>query len=269
MNSLPRITVVTPSYNQDAYLERTICSVLDQGYPNLEYIIIDGGSTDRSVEIIQRYAKHLAYWVSESDNGQTSAINKGLQRATGEWVAWQNSDDIYYPGAFHDLAAAAQNYPQAGLIIGNMMLIDERDHPLRDIVYVKPSYRGLLAEGMVLANQSAFWRRDIHQQIGLLDETLHYAFDYEWFLRLVEHSKTAHVDRIWGALRLHGETKTSLHGQRFTAEQQQILADRQLSSWQKRLYQLRRLALMLRNGRLRYILRGLWQRLRNNITGSC
>lgn len=140
---LPKISVVTPSFNQAAYLERTLRSVLDQGYPNLEYIVIDGGSTDGSVEIIRRYADRLAFWTSEADRGQTDAINKGLRRATGEWVAWQNSDDIYYPGAFHDLSAVAAKHPKAGLIIADMMLIDEHDRPLRDIRYVKPSYRAL------------------------------------------------------------------------------------------------------------------------------
>ena len=208
MSDLPRITVVTPSFNQAAYLERTILSVLDQGYPNLEYIIIDGGSTDGSVEIIRRYADRLAWWVSEPDRGQTDAINKGLRRATGEWVAWQNSDDIYYPGTFYHLAAAAAKHPNADLIIGDMMLIDEHDRPLRDIRYVKPSYKALLAEGMVLTNQSAFWRSSVHAKIGMMNEGMHYSFDYEWFLRLTQQVKCAHTAHILGALRLHGETKT-------------------------------------------------------------
>lgn len=257
MAEFPRITVVTPSFNQAAYLERTIRSVLDQGYPNLEYIIVDGGSTDGSVDIIRRYADRLAWWVSEPDRGQTDAINKGLRRATGEWVAWQNSDDIYYPGAFHELAAAATRFPRAGLIIGDMMLIDEHDRPLRDIRYVKPSYKALLAEGMVLTNQSAFWRRRVHEEIGLLAEDLHCSFDYEWFLRLTQHVEAMHVRRIWGALRLHEETKTSTQAQRFQEENRRIMAGREMPAWQKKLYKLRRLALMLGDGQFGYVFRGL------------
>jgi len=264
MSELPRITVVTPSYNQAAFLERTIRSVLDQGYQNLEYIIIDGGSTDGSVDIIRRYADRLAFWGSEPDRGQTDAINKGLRRATGEWVAWQNSDDIYYPGAFHDLAAAAAKHPQAGLIIGDMMLIDEHDSPLRDIRYVTPSYRALLAEGMLLANQASFWRRRIQTEIGLLDESMNYAFDYEWFLRLTEHCRGAHVNRIWGALRRHGETKTSNHAPRFAEEMVRILAGREMPRWRRWLYMLRRLGLMLADGNVSYVLRGLVRRARGN-----
>lgn len=259
---LPKISVITPSFNQARYLERTIRSVLDQGYPNLEYIVIDGGSTDGSVEIIRRYADRLAFWTSEADRGQTDAINKGLRRATGEWVAWQNSDDIYYPGAFHDLSAVAAKHPKASLIIADMMLIDEHDRPLRDIRYVKPSYRALLAEGMLLANQSAFWRRDVHEQIGFLDEELHCSFDYEWFLRVAQHAEGRHLARVWGALRLHGETKSSLQAQRFTEENQRILSGREIPPWQKQFYKLRRLGLMLGLGQLTYVFRGLVRRAR-------
>ncbi len=262
MADLPKITIVTPSYNQAQYLEQTIRSVIDQKYPNLEYIIVDGGSTDGSVDIIQRYADHLAWWVSEPDHGQTEAINKGLKRATGDWVAWQNSDDIYYPGCFHDLAAAAKKHPGAGLIIGNMMLIDEQDRFHRDICYVKPSYQSLLAEGMVLANQSAFWHRRVQDKIGLLDESFQCSFDYEWFLRVVQNAECVHVNQIWGAFRLHGETKTSQQGPLFGAEQQKILQGRQMSLWKKNWYKLRRLVLMIGQGQISYVLRGFLRHAR-------
>jgi len=259
----PKISVVTPSFNQAAYLERTIRSVLDQGYPDLEYIVIDGGSTDGSVEIIRKYADRLAYWVSEPDEGQAQAINKGLQRATGEWVAWQNSDDVFCPGAFAQLAQMASRHPEADLIIGNMNLIDKDDQSLRDIKYVRPTYRALLAEGMVLTNQAAFWRRNLHAQIGYLDETLDCGFDYEWFLRVLNgHRVAAHVNACWGGLRLHEDTKTSKRQEVFDREYRKILEGRQVSPLSKKYHQVRRLVLMLGQGDFSYVFRGLVKRMR-------
>lgn len=117
-NELPKISIVTPSFNQGKYLEKTILSVLEQDYPNLEYIIIDGGSTDNSVEIIKKYEKHLAYWVSEPDRGQSHAINKGFGHATGEILGWLNSDDYYAPGAPQAIAEAFLANPDVGAIVG-------------------------------------------------------------------------------------------------------------------------------------------------------
>jgi len=266
--SAPRITVITPSYNQAHFLERTILSVLDQNYPNLEYIIIDGGSTDGSVDLIKKYSDQLYWWVSEPDQGQANAINKGLRRATGDWVAWQNSDDIYYNYCFNDLIAAAEKFPNAGLIIGNMMLIDEQDVSLRDIRYVKPTHNSLLAEGMVLTNQSAFWRRQVHESIGYLSEDLHYCFDYEWFLRLTNHTSSAHVNKFWGGWRLHVDTKTSIHPEAFVLEKQHILREYQLTKLAKSFYKFRRLVLTLAKGNFRYALRGIFRRLNANNRGQ-
>lgn len=260
-SNLPKITVVTPSFNQAEFLERTMRSVLDQGYPNLEYIVIDGGSTDGSVDIIRKYADRLAYWVSEPDRGQTEAINKGLQRATGEWVAWQNSDDVYYPGSFSNVAQAAAQHPEADLIIGNMMIIDAHDCNLRDVRYVKPCHGALLAEGMVMVNQAAFWRRRVNSEIGWLDESFQFSFDYEWFLRLTEKHQGVHVNRILGGFRLHGATKTSNWTRQFSEENARILQGRSLPSWRVKMFQFRRIALMLSQGDIGYVLRGLARRL--------
>lgn len=267
MSKFPRITIVTPSFNQATFLERTILSVLGQNYPNLEYMVVDGGSTDGSMDIIQKYSGKLAWWISEPDLGQTDAINKGLRRATGEWIAWQNSDDIFYPGALHDLAKTAARQPKAGLIIGDLMLIDEHDRPLRDIRYVTPSYNALRAEGMLVANQAAFWRRSLQEQLGLLDDTFHYSFDYEWFLRLTQHAESVHVSKIWGALRLHRETKTSSNARMFKEENNRILTGREMPTWQKSLYKLRRMTLMLARGKLSYVLRAIYLRIRRHCGG--
>jgi glycosyltransferase involved in cell wall biosynthesis len=256
-----RLTVVTPSYNQANYLEKTIRSVLDQEYDNIEYIIVDGGSTDGSVDIIRRYADRLAYWVSEPDDGQAGAINKGLRRATGDWVAWQNSDDVYLPGAFRSLASAAARHPSAGVIAGDMILIDSGGKHLRDIRYVKPTHRSLLAEGMVIANQASFWKRELQNKVGLIDEHYHYSFDYEWFLRLTAAAPSHHVPEVWGGFRLHGAAKTGSQSARFTEENAAILRGRELPAWEKRLYILRRAGLMAARGQLGYLTRGLIRRV--------
>ena len=261
MPELPRMTVITPSFNQAEFLDRTIRSVLDQNYPNLEYIIVDGGSTDGSVDIIRKYENRLAYWVSEPDRGQSHAINKGLQRATGDWVGWQNSDDVYFPETFFQLAAAANRWPLSNLIIGDMQLIDQEDKLIRDLRYVTPTYSALIAEGMVLCNQAAFWRRTLHEKIGYLNENLHYGFDYDWFLRILRESNHArHVANFWGALRHHDSTKTSMNQPKFDEEFQFILQGRELSPWVKSFYKARRLFLTLRYGHFAYILRGIFRR---------
>lgn len=269
MNSnWPRISVITPSFNQAAFLERTILSVLEQGYPNLEYIVIDGGSRDGSVDIIRKYESRLAYWVSEADQGQAHAINKGLQRASGDWIGWQNSDDIYYPGSFTSLVRAARLSAKADLIIGDMNLVDENDQVLHQLKYVRPTYRSMLAEGMVMTNQAAFWRRSVHGEIGYLDESLHCGFDYDWFLRLLHRRRARHVSETWGGLRMHDDTKTSTRPESFQMEYEKILQGRRVSLTTRRLFQLRRLLLTMADGKFSYVLRGLKRRIHCRLHGS-
>ena len=265
---LPRISVVTPSFNQAPFLERTIRSILDQDYANLEYIVIDGGSTDGSIDIIRRYSSRLAYWVSEPDRGQSDAINKGLRRASGDWLAWQNSDDVYYPGVFASLARAAAAHPRASLITGDMAMIDLEDRRLHEQRYVRPTYGALRAEGMILTNQAAFWRKSVHESIGYVSETLTCAFDYEWFLRVTERFDAWHVPEIWGGLRMHDTTKSTRLAQRFAAEMEAVRRERPFPQWKVPLYRARRAMLMLARGDLRYVAGGLADRFRSALTGK-
>jgi glycosyltransferase involved in cell wall biosynthesis len=189
----PKLTVITPSFNQGRFIERTIRSVLDQGYPNLEYLIVDGGSTDETVEVIRRYEDRLAWWVSEPDEGQSHAINKGLERASGEIVAYVNSDDYYLPGAFERVVAAMEG-GRRSWVAGGALDIEEGDPPRRLRVWrpKPPPY----CEGRVrgrhwwilvpwhVPQPSCFWRRDLFDRFGPFRVDMHYAFDAEFMLRL-------------------------------------------------------------------------------------
>lgn len=208
----PKLTVVTPSYNQSAYLERTILSVLNQQYPNLEYFIIDGGSTDGSVDIIRRYERYLAGWVSEKDNGQTDAINKGFKMATGEYVAFQNSDDVYAPDAFRHVAKAWQKNPNVDVFFGDMYILNEHDLITESLRTPTFCAECQVYEGMQVFNQSLFIRRKLVEQHGYLDESLRFVIDYEIICRLgvLPNVKFQKVAGFWGGFRLQPDAKTSL-----------------------------------------------------------
>ena len=207
--SWPKISIVTPSYNQAEFLERTILSVLNQNYPNLEYIIIDGGSTDGSVKIIKKYEKYLTYWVSEKDKGQSHALNKGIMKASGEWIGWQNSDDIYMPGTFTQFYRLTKKYPQAQVIYGNKICIDQSDAIIRRQFYIRPNLFVYKNIGMTICNQSAFFKKKLINSYGVFDEKLHFAMDHEFFLRLIINKvKMVHSRNLWGASRYHVSSKS-------------------------------------------------------------
>lgn len=187
----PRISVVTPSYNQAPFIEKTIRSVLLQEYPNLEYILIDGGSTDDSLEIIKKYAGRLAYWESEPDRGQAHAINKGWARSTGDIVAWLNSDDIYYPNTLHKVAQQYLETPHIPTIIGACQFIDQDLNPLKiKIPPIPLDFEGILKGHEVPFQPSVFINRQILGTVGYLREDLYYAMDWEYWLRISRQYRT-------------------------------------------------------------------------------
>ena len=206
--SLPKISIVTPSFNQAPFLERTIRSVLDQGYPNLEYIIIDGGSTDGSQEIIRGYEERLAYWVSEPDLGQTDAINKGFDHAQGEIFAWLNSDDTYQPGALEEVAEFMRLNPAIGMVYGSAMYIDEEDRPIARYPARNTDYRGLRRGVNTISQQAMFFRAKLWQMVRPLDPSFYYAMDYDLWVRIASISPILWHDQYWANFRLQEGSKS-------------------------------------------------------------
>ncbi len=203
----PQITIITPSYNQSQYIEETILSVLMQGYPNLEYIIIDGGSTDGSVEIIKKYASYLSYWESEPDRGQSHAINKGWKRATGEIITYLNSDDTYCSGVLEKVAIFFKNNPDISMVYGDSLHIDEQSR-----VFGKGSVKEF-SIGEFLVNNfiyqpSAFFRKEILECIGYLDESLHLTMDYDLWLRIALCRRVEYLPEVLSNFRFYNNNKS-------------------------------------------------------------
>jgi glycosyltransferase involved in cell wall biosynthesis len=203
-----RVTIVTPSFNQATYLEATICSVLEQDYPQIEYFIMDGGSSDGSLEIIQKYAGRLAGWVSEPDRGQTDAINKGFARASGEIIAWLNSDDTYRPGAVREAVQFLTDNPEVGMVYGDANFINSAGCTIGKFPAAQTNLR-LLQRGYVhIPQQSAFFRADLWRKVAPLDPSFYFAMDYDLWVRLARLAPMVYVHRTWANFRLHGDAKT-------------------------------------------------------------
>ena len=209
---LPRITVVTPSYNQGDFIEQTIKSVLGQGYPDLEYIVVDGGSTDGTVDILKRYDGRL-HWTSEPDRGQSHAINKGLRIATGEVFAFLNSDDLYEPGALRKVGAFFVQHPEAAWLSGRCRNIDEQGREIRKAITLYKNLWLRLRSYAVLqvldyvAQPATFWRRRVIEKVGLFDEHLSYAMDYDYSLRLGPHFRLWVLNEYLACYRTHAKSK--------------------------------------------------------------
>lgn len=206
--TLPVVTIVTPSYNQAQFLEQTIQSVLSQDYPRLEYIIVDGGSGDGSLEIIRRYADQLAWWVSEPDRGQTDAINKGFAHAGGDILAWLNSDDTYLPGAISEAVNFLQANPEVGMVYGDADLIDERGKVIGRFPARQTDYQRLRRGYVHIPQQAAFFRADLWKRVGPLDPSFYFAMDFDLWVRLAKIAPLKYHPRRWASFRLHGEAKS-------------------------------------------------------------
>jgi glycosyltransferase involved in cell wall biosynthesis len=204
---LPRITIITPSYNQGQYIEDTILSIINQGYPNLEYIIIDGGSTDNTVEIIKKYSDRINYWVSEKDKGQSNAINKGFHKATGDIINWINSDDQLMPGALAAIARHFAENPDAVMIHGRIEYFGETKS-YYSVNLPKNDLETRYAAHICMPQPACFYRKKLLDEQGYLDESLHFSMDTDLFLRAGLHYKIVQVEDVISRFRLHSASKS-------------------------------------------------------------
>lgn len=208
MTEHPLVSIITPSFNQSRYIEATINSVLSQDYPNIEYMIVDGGSQDRTVEIVKKYENKLAWWVSEKDKGQTDAINKGFARAKGEILAWLNSDDTYEPGAISAAVKYLQEHPEAGMVYGDCNFINEDGRVIGKFGAAQTNQK-LLRQGYVhIPQQTMFFRAELWKQVGPLDPSFYFAMDYDLWTRISARAELKYVPQTWANFRLHTTGKT-------------------------------------------------------------
>jgi glycosyltransferase involved in cell wall biosynthesis len=220
---MPLVSIITPSYNQAAYLEQTIQSVLSQDYPLIEYILVDGDSTDGSLEIIHKYTDRFAYWVSEPDSGQAEAINKGFSHAHGEIVAWLNSDDLYLPEAISQAVAALQANPQLGMVYADAVTIGASGHALSELRFADYSLLDLMGF-RIICQPAVFMRRAVLGKAGALDTSYHFLLDHQLWLRLAHQAPIQHVTATWAAARHHLGAKNVAHAAGFGEEAFRILA---------------------------------------------
>lgn len=230
MPLFPKVSIITPSYNQGRFLEDSILSVLEQGYPNLEYIIVDGGSKDESLEIIKKYQDRLAWWVSEKDKGHADALNKGFSHANGEILAWLNSDDIYFPGAVSEAISVLVSRPEVGMVYGDADLIDDSGADVGKFASKQTGYRQMLRGSVHIPQATTFFRADLWRQVGPLDLTLFFSFDYDFWVKLAKVSDLLYVPKRWAKFRIHEAGKTIVNDDRCYPDMLRVL-EREGGSW--------------------------------------
>ena len=208
-NNYPKITVVTPSYNQGQYLEKTIRSVINQNYPNLEYIVMDGGSTDQSVEIIQKYSKYITYWESQPDKGQADAIKRGFDKGTGEIYSWINSDDLLCKNSLFHVAKAYQENKNAGLFYGDSFLINQKDELIRAFLCQQVNYEQLIHGSVSIFQGSTFYVSKAYYKVGGLNDILTYSMEYEILFKIAHLYPIVHLNNFIGCFRKQPLAKSS------------------------------------------------------------
>jgi glycosyltransferase involved in cell wall biosynthesis len=230
LSNLPKVSIITPSFNQGQFLEDSIRSVLEQDYPDIEYIIVDGGSKDNSLEIIRKYEDRLAWWVSEKDRGHADALNKGFARATGEILAWLNSDDIYFPGAVAEAISVLRSQPAVGMVYGDADLIDDAGETVGKFASRQTSYRQMLRGSVHIPQATTFFRANIWRQVGPLDLSLFFSFDYDLWVRISKVSQLLYVPKRWAKFRIHEAGKTIVNDDRCYPDMLRVL-EREGGSW--------------------------------------
>ncbi len=222
MNSEPLVSIITPSFNQAPFLERTIISVLEQDYPNKEYLLADGGSSDGSLEIIRNYSDRLTWWVSEKDRGQADAINKGLERAQGEIVAWLNSDDYYLPGTISQAVKTLVNHPDIGLVFGMVQVVDTNEEVLNSLTYNDWQLSDLMTF-KIIGQPAVFMRRDVLEKAGFLDLNYHFLLDHHLWLRIGLNTRFKYVPQLWARAHYHEGCKNLAQAAEFGKEAWKIV----------------------------------------------
>ncbi|HUF38333.1 MAG TPA: glycosyltransferase family 2 protein [Anaerolineales bacterium] len=217
-----KLSIVTPSFNQSSFLDQTIRSVLSQEGVEIEYLVMDGSSTDGSLDIIEHHAARLAWWTSESDRGQGDALRKGFARANGDVLAWVNSDDLLAPGAARSALAALERHPEADLVYGNAASIDPDGRPLNDMLF-RPYSAADLAAFHIICQPAVFFRREAYLRAGGLDPSFHFLLDHDLWLRIAARGSIRYVPELWAFARQHPDAKNVAQAERFGEEAHRIV----------------------------------------------
>lgn len=221
MDKQPLVSIITPSYNQARFLESTIKSVISQRYPNKEYLVIDGDSTDSSLDIIKKYSSHIDWWISEKDTGQAEAINKGLQKANGDIVAWLNSDDVYASDAIQIAVNSLVEDEKVGLVYGDVGAINTRGDLINTISYSEWGLDGLLCF-RILGQPSIFIRKKVLDKVGFLDLSYQYLLDHQLWIRIAMYANIKYIPQLLAYARYHAEAKNIASARQFGQEAYRI-----------------------------------------------